>query len=306
MKPVKTKTCSWKLLQLTILGAIFGTLLSACSGPQQQAEPVAAGKVLSFAVLGDAEPKPEPQFPNVAAAVADVNQLSGPLQLDFVVGVGDIAHKGTLLQYDNVTPVLQQLTLPFYPIMGNEEHNSTVERFMHYANLWNQDKVTLNAPSYVLEFDTVALVLASPDHGRDFNDSGIDWMQQQISQLYPKPVLLVVHGAQAGVYPENAEKGIQHPGFAGVIAQPNLAAVISGDLHMDMDRVEHSKQLGKVHYLHIPGLERTKIPDESQHTAMYRVFNIDSNGLVQVDTYQTGVKQPLARHAYQFSLSGNQ
>ncbi|WP_019675039.1 metallophosphoesterase family protein [Arsukibacterium perlucidum] len=306
MKPVKTKTCSWKLLQLTILGAIFGTLLSACSGPQQQAEPVAAGKVLSFAVLGDAEPKPEPQFPNVAAAVADVNQLTAQLQLDFVVGVGDIAHKGTLLQYDNVTPVLQQLTLPFYPIMGNEEHGSTVERFLEYANKWNQDKISIDAASYVLEFDTVALVLASPDRGRDFNDSGIDWMQQQISQLYPKPVLLVVHGAQAGVYPENAEKGIQHPGFAGVIAQPNLAAVISGDLHMDMDRVQHSKQLGKVHYLHIPGLERTKIPDESQHTAMYRVFNIDSNGLVQVDTYQTGVKQPLARHAYQFSLSGNQ
>ena len=75
---------------------------------------------------------------------------------------------------------------------------------------------------------------------------------------------------------------------------------------MDMDRAEHSKQLGKVHYLHIPALERTKIPDESQHTAMFRVFHIDSNGLVQVDTYQTGVKQPLARHAYQFSLTGDQ
>jgi len=208
------------------------------------------------------------------------------------------------VQYDNATPVLQQLTLPFYPIMGNEEHGSTVERFMQYANSWNAGKITLDSPSYVLEFDTVALVFASPDHGRDFNDDGISWMLNQLKQLQPKPVLLIVHGAQTGVYPENADKGIQHPGFAEVIAQPNLAAVISGDLHMDMNRVEHSKQLGKVHYLHIPALERTKIPDESQHTAMFRVFSLSNDGLVQVDTYQTGNATALAQHSYSFTLPG--
>ena len=258
--------------------------------------------VLRFAVLGDAEPKPEPQFPNLAAAVADINKLAQQQKIDFVAGIGDIAHKGSLIQYENATPVLQQLTMPFYPIMGNEEHGSTVERFMQFANTWNKGKVTLTSPSYVLEFEDVALVFASPDHGRDFNDSGIAWIMQQIAQLQPKPVLLLVHGAQTGVYPENAEKGIRHKGFSDVIAQPNLAAVISGDLHMDMDRVMHSKQLGTVHYLHIPALERTKIPDESLHTAMFRVFSLQSNGLMQVETYQTGVQQPLKRHAYQFNL----
>lgn len=292
----------------TVSLALLGTLLIACSPAgttntsQTPATATTENIVLRFAVLGDAEPKPEPQFPHLAAAVADVNQLAEQTKLDFVVGVGDIAHKGTLVQYDNATPVLQQLTLPFYPIMGNEEHGSTVERFMQYANSWNSGKITLNSPSYVLEFDTVALVFASPDHGRDFNDSGIAWMLNQLKQLQPKPVLLIVHGAQTGVYPENADKGIKHPGFADVIAQPNLAAVISGDLHMDMNRVEHSKQLGKVHYLHIPALERTKIPDETQHNAMFRVFSLSNNGVMQVDTYQTGNTTPLAQHSYSFSL----
>lgn len=293
----------------TVSLALLSTLLIACS-PADTAKtsqtPATAATtenvVLRFAVLGDAEPKPEPQFPHLAAAVADVNRLATQTKLDFVVGVGDIAHKGTLVQYDNATPVLQQLTLPFYPIMGNEEHGSTVERFMQYANSWNIGKITLDSPSYVLEFDTVALVFASPDHGRDFNDSGIAWTLNQLKQLQPKPVLLIVHGAQTGVYPENADKGIKHPGFADVIAQPNLAAVISGDLHMDMNRVEHSKHLGKVHYLHIPALERTKIPDETQHTAMFRVFSLSDDGVMQVDTYQTGVTTPLPRHHYQFSL----
>ena len=269
------------------------------------AEPVVHDVTLRFAVLGDAEPKPEPQFPHLAAAVADINALAQRETIHFVAGIGDIAHKGTLVQYENATPVLQQLSLPFYPIMGNEEHGSSVERFMQFANLWNQGKITLDAPSYVLEFDRVALVLASPDHGRDFNDSGIAWMLNQLQQLAPKPVLLVVHGAQAGAYAENADKGIHHPGFAEVIAQPNLSAIISGDLHMDMERSNHSKQLGKVHYLHIPALERTKIPDDSQHTAMFRVFSLYDNGQVKVDTYQTANAVPLARHAYQFSLSGN-
>lgn len=302
---------------------VLSVLLSACSpadsptetkqpNPQAQAAPVTApvaatpaeagSVVLAFAVLGDAEPKPEPQFPNLATAVADVNKLTEPLKLSFVVGVGDIAHKGTEIQYENATPVLQQLKLPFYPIMGNEEHGSTVERFMQFANLWNQGKVTIDSPSYVLEYDEVALVFASPDHGRDFNDQGISWILGELERLKNKAVLLVVHGAQAGVYPENAEKGIHHPGFADVIAQPNLVAVISGDLHMDMDRTEHSKQIGQVHYLHIPALERTKIPDETKHTPMFRVFSLNDKGIMQVDTYQTGVATPLPQHSYSFSI----
>lgn len=284
---------------LPVLLAFFvSVVLSACT----MLAPSSEANTIRFAVLGDAEPKPKPEFPNVEAAVQDVNRLARRQKVDFVLGVGDIAHKGTLLQYDNVTPVLQELSLPLYPIMGNEEHGSTVERFLEYANLWNNGKVEIKSPSYVLEHENVAIVMASPDFGRDFNDSGIAWMVTQIEALNPKPVLLVVHGAQVGIYPERADKGIKHSGFADVIAQPNLAAVISGDLHMDMDRVVHSKQINGVHYLHIPALERTKIPDSSRHNPMFRVFNVQSDGTVAVDTYQVGIPEPLPRHAYQFDL----
>ena len=64
--------------------------------------------VLRFAILGDAEPKPKPEFPNLDAAVQDVNALAADGTLDFVIGVGDIAHKGTLIQYENATPALQK------------------------------------------------------------------------------------------------------------------------------------------------------------------------------------------------------
>lgn len=285
-----------KLLLSTalLLSVVFNT---ACS-----TEP-ANTTALSFVVLGDAEPKPEAKFPHMAAAVTDINQLIPSLKFEFAVGVGDIAHKGTMLQYEQATPVLQALKLPFYPIMGNEEHGSTTERFLTFANLWNQGKNTIDSTRYTLEFDSVALVLASPDFGRDFNDEGIAWLKKEVTRLAPKPVMLVVHGAQQGVFKENPDKGISHPGFVTeVINQPNVRAVISGDLHMDMPRVNHSLELNGVHYLHIPALERTKIPDESHHIAMYRVFSLMQDGTVVVDTYQTGNLEPLADYQYRFRL----
>jgi 3',5'-cyclic-AMP phosphodiesterase len=261
-----------------------------------------ASLVLRFAVLGDAEPKPNPVFPGLQAAVQDIERMIRNGRMDFVVGVGDIAHKGTLIQYEAATPVLQQLSVPFYPIMGNEEHGDTVERFLQFASLWNKGALPFPVASYTVDAGAVGLIFASPDYSRDFEDSGIDWILKQFSQFHDKPVFLIVHGAQVGVFPENAEKGIKHPRFAEVVAQPNLVAVISGDLHMDMNRVHHSKQLGKVHYLHIPGLERTKIPDESHHTPMFRVFSLHADGTVQVDTFEVGVSEPLERHAYTFQL----
>ncbi|MFP4207991.1 MAG: metallophosphoesterase family protein [Wenzhouxiangella sp.] len=286
------------LLRVLTAGLLCGLLAGTVPAQSDQDNPV----TLRFAVLGDAEPKPEAAFPGVEAAVADINVLATRGQLDFVIGVGDIAHKATMVQYENVTPVLQDLNLPFYPIMGNEENNGSVELFLEFANRWNDGRAEIASARYVLETDPVALVLASPDVERDFNDDGIDWMLAEIQQLAPKPVFLVVHASQTGVYPENADKGVTHPRFAEVIAQANVAAVISGDLHMDMDRVDHSKRIDGVHYLHIPALERTKIPDETRHVPMFRVVSVHQNGQVEVATYEVGTLSPMERHAYHFEL----
>lgn len=259
--------------------------------------------LLHVAFVGDAEPKPEPLFPNLGAAVDHINKLASRKPVDFTVGVGDIAHKATEIQYHNATPHLQRLSMPFYPIMGNEEHNGTVELFLKFANQWGNGKTRFDSPRYVVETPKMGFVFASPDFSRDFHDTGVAWIVDQIRRLKPRPVVLVVHGAQTGVYPENAEKGVANPSFASVIASPNLVAVISGDLHMDMPRVNHSKKIDQVHYLHIPGLERTKIPDETNHTPLFRTLTLLSDGMVVVDTYEAGVSEvPIAAYDYRFSI----
>jgi 3',5'-cyclic-AMP phosphodiesterase len=256
--------------------------------------------MLRVAFIGDGEPKPCAEFPHTDAAVEQINILAKTQPIDFVIGVGDVAHKGTEIQYDAATEVLLKLSAPFYPIMGNEEHGSTVERYLHYAQKWNS-KIT--SPSYVINHDKLAFVFASPDHGRDFNDSGAEWTLEQVQRLSSKPVILIVHGAQKGVYPENPDKGISNQLFIEqVITQPNLAMVVSGDLHMDMDRVNHSKKIDHVHYIHIPALERTKIPDETNHTPMFRVMTVSKEGKVTIDTYAVGDTAARKEHAYSFYL----
>ncbi len=256
--------------------------------------------LLRVAFIGDGEPKPCAEFPHTNAAVDQINLLMETEPIDFVIGVGDVAHKGTEIQYEAATEVFQKLKAPFYPIMGNEEHGSTVERYLQYAQQWNS---AIKNKSYVINHDKLAFVFASPDHGRDFDDSGSGWVLEQIQRLAPKPVILVAHGAQQGVYIENPEKGISNQLFIKqVIPQTNLAVVISGDLHMDMERVNHSKQIDHTHYLHIPALERTKIPDETNHIPMFRVMTITKDGNVTVETYATGENAPRAELVYSFVL----
>lgn len=283
--------------RLAALALLAGALTGAADAQTPASDDAV---VLRFAVLGDAEPKPCALFPGVEAAVRDVNALAQAGRIEFVLGVGDLAHKGTEIQYENVTPALQSLTRPFYPIMGNEEHGDTVERYLEFAAQWNPEVTEIR---YTLEHGPVTFVLASPDFSRQFNDESIDWMLEQVRAAAPRPVFLVVHGAQTGVYSANPDKGVENPRFLEIVDEPNLAAVISGDLHMDMNRVEHSLEIDGVHYLHIPALERTKIPDETSHTPMFRVFTLLESGQVMVDTYETGVAEPLEQHAYSFSLA---
>ena len=256
---------------------------------------------LRIAILGDAEPKPLAEFPNMRGAIEQMNTLHQAEPIDFVIGVGDIAHEGTDIQYEASTVELQKFTVPFYPIMGNEEHNESVEKYLDYAQKWNP---VVTSSRYVIEGDSIAFIFASPGYSREFEDEGVLWIRDQLQAMAPKPVFLIVHGAQAGAYPENPEKGVHNPLFVEeVVSQPNLTAMISGDLHMDMERVNHSKQIGSTHYLHIPGVERTKIPDETNHTPMFRVMTITHEGQVLVDTYTVGESEPHERLAYSFEIS---
>jgi len=133
------------LATILFLGGLF---LSGCqpsqngttegSSAQDQSQNQST-TLLRIAMIGDGEPKPLAEFPNMAAAITQINDIHDSSPFDFVLGVGDIAHKGTQIQYEAATAELTRLEPPFYPIMGNEERESTVERYLEYASQWNEE-----------------------------------------------------------------------------------------------------------------------------------------------------------------------
>lgn len=292
--------------------AVFHVMQAALGVPaalpsplgSRRAQSEGADVALRFALIGDAEPKPHAKFPGMAKAVDHINRLAEVQGIDFVAGIGDIPHRGTRVQYDAATAVLAELEKPFYPIMGNEEFGSTERRFLRYANRWGAEQPTIDAARYVVEHDTVALVFATPDRdGRDFTDDGLKWVEAQIEALAPKPVLLFVHGAPVGVFPAGGDKGIQNRRIESVLARDNLAAVFSGDLHMDIERIAPVRQVDGVTHIHVPALERTKLPDKRRHTPYFHVVTVLTDDRVRVETFHAGDDTDAApRFTHHFDL----
>lgn len=258
---------------------------------------------LRFAVIGDAEPKPDPEFPGLAAAVESISELSGPLGLAFVAGVGDIPHDGTVAQYEAAGEHLETLSIPFYPIMGNEEFTATEERFLEYAARWNRGEPAIEGVRYTIERDEVAFIFATPDRGgRDFSAEGIDWIQSELKALEGKPAMLFIHGAPRGVFPEGGDKGVRNPDFVELFKESNLIASFSGDLHVDIDRVRSIREEHGVHHIQVPPLERTKVPDELRHHPYYRVVSVLEGDEVVVSTYDLVAEGFDPAHSYRFEL----
>ncbi len=266
------------------------------------AQSAAAEPVLTFAVIGDAEPKPKAEFPGLSAAVDALNAMARTRNIEMVFGVGDLPHKATDIQYENLTSVLKALELPFYPIMGNEEFNDTQEKFLKYAQSWGNRPEPIDAIRYVVEHPVATFILASPDlDGREFTDEGVVWIKEQLAHQPEQSKFLFVHGAQVGIFPEGGSKGTNNPNFPALSDHESLAVIFSGDLHMDIHRVDGIVEHQDVEHVHVPALERTKLPDESFHRPYFRVITLYDDRLGVIETIDAKTGQTLPRFTYQFT-----
>ena len=300
-------------MRFCTLMAMFGlsavlSAASAASAADGHAEADPAGRLpakaeLRFAVIGDGEPKPDAEFPGLKAAIESINELAEDHDLSFVAGIGDIPHKGTVVQYEAALEVLKDLEIPLYPIMGNEEYNASEQRYLEYANRWNQGRVHVRALKYVVETQPMALIFATPEKdGRDFHDKGVRWIEAQLDAIGDKPTVLFIHGAPQAVFPEGGDKGVANPEFLGLMDRSSLVATFSGDLHMDLTRVEGVREKYGVHHVHVPALERTKLPDKARHVPYYRIVSVLDNREVVVNTIDAVAGKVAPSLTYRFSL----
>jgi len=235
---------------------------------------------LDLLLIGDAEPKPDPIFAGLEAAVAYVEARPGAF--DLALGVGDLVHRGTMEQYLAARPLIRRLPIAFHAIMGNEEHTAGLERFLEQADLWDDSPATVPAARYTIQAEGVPIVLASASvDGRELSDSDIDWILERLDEVQEHIAILVTHGAWAGVFGVEAEKGIRNPRFLEVLAHPSLAVVVSGDLHIDIDSHTAIAITGNVVHIHVPPLERTKVGTE--HTPRLRVLRIGADHILAIE-----------------------
>ncbi len=286
----------WSLMTLTCMMMLMALVIKP-----GDAHPATAQPVLTFAVIGDAEPKPNAEFPGLSAAVNTLNALAGPRNIEMVFGVGDLPHKATDIQYRNLTAVLQKLELPFYPIMGNEEFNDTPEKFFEYAQHWGNLQAPVDSIRYVTQRPVATFISASPDlDGREFTDDGVAWIETQLNQAPEQPKFLFVHGAQVGVFPEGGDKGTANPSFQALSEHETLAVIFSGDLHMDLHRVNGIVEHQGVEHVHVPALERTKLPDETFHHPYFRLVTLYDTRLGVIETIDAQTGQTLPKFTHRF------
>jgi Icc protein len=251
-----------------------------------------------FAVIGDLEPKPTPDFENFRTTVDTVNQLNRTWPLDFVAGVGDIPHKGKKVQYEAVTEILRELRVPLYPILGNEELAADTSRFFEYADQWNDRPDTIRDTSYVKDHGEMRFVFATAErNGIDFTKDELDWIKTSLRTTDERPAVLFVHAPPKNVY--SAGKEMTTTNFDRILAVPNLTAVFSGHSHMNPDDVatEVKDEWGTNH-VHVPGIERTKVGD--CHVPRFRLVTIESAGRVTVETYNLREDAFEGRHSVVF------
>jgi len=251
----------------------------ACSPGLDQPE-----RWTGFAVFGDMEPSPEPEFIGTQLAADAVGQVAAVAAIaDVVVGVGDIAHRGTDLQYANVAPILQALPVPFVAIPGNEEAGD-FERFLSEAASWNDDPSTIPELHYVVPGACFTLLFATATvDGRELADGDVDWILQRLDEVTPRRAILVTHGSLAGVFGVGGVKGIENPRFREeVLTHPALALTVSGDLHLDVATYPGIATTDAVVHLHAPGLERTKHGD---HAPRMRTVTTSCDGEIHIRTY---------------------
>ena len=251
---------------------------------------------IRIAILGDAEPKPEPVFTHTAAAVEVINRLDERAPIAFVAGTGDIAHKGALAQYDAVSEHLGALRPPLLPILGNEElmAENGAERLLRYAAKWNgggPEDESGRGLSYTRRVAGHLFVFASAmDGGKELNDHQIDWIEAQLMQSPGLPAILFTHNAPPGLFRPGG--AMQRPALnERILAREDVVATFSGHLHMNLDEWPgHARCDRGVHHIHVPGLERTKLG--SCHVPRFRLLTIEGHRL-SVQTYN------LAAHRFE-------
>ena len=168
---------------------------------------------------------------------------------DFVIGLGDMVHGGSLASLAPDVAVLQpnlaQLTCPFYPVMGNHENvqrEGDPDYESPYVAAFGADRVNYTFKGGPIRFVVLNNSGAPASNRQSAGQARNRWLRGVLESSPPMPVILCCHIPLVPVREEAVLK--QSFGFGSYIAHDDellglvdahadrIVAVLSGHLHL--------------------------------------------------------------------------
>lgn len=194
-------------------------------GPLRAEEKRAPGE-FTFIAVNDLHFHDEQCRPWFEQAVAQMKQ-SAP-QAEFCLLGGDLSENGTSVQLNGTRDAFAQLALPIYPVVGNHDHASMMDRSAYELLFPGRINYRLEHKGWqVLALDTTEGTNAL---GTTIGPRTLRWLDENVPQMDPgKPTIVVTHfplGPLVWGRPVNADEVLRR-----LAPLKMVAAIFSGHFH---------------------------------------------------------------------------
>lgn len=155
-----------------------------------------------------------------------INQINTIDSVKFVVITGDIVHKGDTAYLDTTKKILDQLSVPYYIIPGNQETRYNNYCMSAYKQVFGDDR-------FVFEYDSCLFLGINSGTARKSEghlaDSTIQWSEKYLRkrQLYKYAFLFAHHPMQEGDV-DNFEKAVE------LVERYDITCLLGGHYHRNI------------------------------------------------------------------------
>ena len=151
----------------------------------------------------------------------------------FCIVSGDMVDRGTAADYAAVSDMLEQLAMPYHPMVGNHDNRALFRRHLPLPSSCDDEFV-----QYAVETDdAVLLCLDTLDEGAGagaFCEARQAWLDEKLAQFSDKPVVLFMHHPPLPLHlpMQDQDRLRDGPLFLSLIdGRPNICHMCIGHVH---------------------------------------------------------------------------
>lgn len=208
-----------------LLKTSAAALLASSVWPGQLSADDAATKDFTFIEVNDLHYTTEACSPHFERLVKTINDMKDPV--DLVLVVGDLSENGTGEQLNPMRDILKKLKCPFYPVIGNHDHD-TASTCKFYAEAFP------DGFNYTFDHNGYQFIGLDTSDGQKFENvaaskATLDWLNQTLTKLDKnRPTVLFTHFPLGPLTPMRVTNADD---LLAPLRDFNLQAIFNGHFH---------------------------------------------------------------------------